>query len=71
MEDIDKMQYGFMPWRWTVESVFGLRKLNERFRVKNKKYVLFFDLEKTFDQVPREVCVGRVPHLENYEVDFL
>ena len=43
-----------MPGRWTVESVFGLRKLNERFRVKNK-YVLFFDLEKIFDQVPREV----------------
>ena len=54
VEDIDKMQYGFMPGRWTVESVFGLRKLNERFRVKNK-YVLFFDLEKIFDQVPREV----------------
>ena len=44
-----------MAGRWTVESVFGLRKLNEKFRVKNKKYIIFFDLEKTFDEVPREV----------------
>ena len=38
--DIDKMQYGFMPERGTVDAVFVLRRLTEKFRAKNKK--LFF-----------------------------
>ena len=37
--DIDKMQYGFMPRRGTVDAVFVLRGLNEKLRAKNK---LFF-----------------------------
>ena len=36
---IDKMQYGFMPRRGTVDAVFVLRRLSEKFRAKNK---LFF-----------------------------
>ena len=55
MVDIDKMQYGFMPERGTVESVLVLRRFHEKFRVKNKKCFIFLDLEKTFDQVPSEV----------------
>ena len=54
--DIDKMQYGFMPWRRTVDAVFILRRLSEKFRAKNKKlFFVFVDLEKAFDQLPREV----------------
>ena len=55
MVDIDKMQYGFMPERGSVESVFVLRRFREKIRVKNKKCFIFLDLEKTFDQVPSEV----------------
>ena len=54
--DIDKMQYGFMPGRGTVDTVFVLRRLTEKFRAKNKKlFFVFADLEKAFYRVPREV----------------
>ena len=56
MVDIDKMQDGSMPGRGTVDAVFVLRRLSEKFRAKNKKLLfIFVDLEKAFDQVPREV----------------
>ena len=32
--DIDKMQYGFMPGRGTVDAVFVLRRLTEKFKAK-------------------------------------
>ena len=36
--------------------LFVLRRLSEEFRAKNKKlFFVFVDLEKAFDQVPREV----------------
>ena len=54
--DNDKMQYGFMPGRGTVDAVFLLRRFSEKFRAKSKKlFFEFVDLEKAFDQVPREV----------------
>ena len=54
--DIDKMQYGFMPERGTVDAVFVLRRLTEKFRAENKKlFFIFVDLVKAFDRVPREV----------------
>ena len=34
--DIDKMQYGFMPGRGTVDAEFVLRRLSEKFRARNK-----------------------------------
>ena len=53
---IDKMQYGFMPGRGTVDAVFVLRRLTEKFKIKNKLFVIFVDhLEKAFYRVPREV----------------
>ena len=70
---IDKMQYGFMPGRGTVDVVVVLRKLSEKFRSKNKKlfFVLFVNLEKAFDQVPREVihCALRQKGIQEYLVD--
>ena len=54
--DIDKMQYGFMPGKGTVDAVFVLRRLSEKFRAKNKKLLfLFVDLERAFDRMPREI----------------
>ena len=54
--DIDKMQYGFMPRRGTVDTVFILSRLTEKFRAKNKKlFSIFVHLEKAFGRVPREV----------------
>ena len=45
--DIDKMHYGFMPGRGTVDAVFVLRRITEKFRAKNKKlFYVFVDLER-------------------------
>ena len=45
--DTDKMQRGFMPGRGTVDAVFVLRRLCEKFRAKNMKlFFIFGDLEK-------------------------
>ena len=52
--DIDKMQYGFMPGRGTVDAVFVLMRLSEKSRAKNKFIFIFVDLEKAFDQLPKE-----------------
>ena len=37
---------------------FALRRLDGKFRIKNKELLfIFIDLEKAFDQVPREAIV--------------
>ena len=37
--DIGKMQYGFMAGRWTVGTVFALRRLSEKLRAKIKFFL--------------------------------
>jgi len=50
------MQFGFVKGKGTIDAIFVLRQMQEKFRVKSKKLCLgFVDLEKAFDQVPREV----------------
>jgi len=45
-----------MPGKGTVDTIFILRQVQERIlKGKNKRYWTFVDLEKAFDQVPREV----------------
>ena len=54
--DIDKMQHGFIPRRGTVDAVFVLRRLTEKFIAKKKNlFFVFVGLEKAFDWVSREV----------------
>ena len=48
--EIDKMHYGYMSGRGTVDAVFVLRRLNEKFKAKNKKLFFLF-----VDRVPRKV----------------
>ena len=43
MVDIDKMQYGFMPGRGTIDTVFVLKRLTEKFRAKKKLFLIFVD----------------------------
>ena len=53
---IDSRQFGFMSGKSTIDSIFILRQLQEKYREKKKKlYHVFVDLEKAFDRVPREV----------------
>ena len=54
--DIHKMQFGFMPGKSTIDAIFIIRQVQEKFLEGNRKlYWCFVDLEKAFDRVPREV----------------
>ena len=55
MVKVDKMQFGFMPGKETIDAVFILRTLQEEYLDKEKFYMCFVDLEKAFNRVPRKV----------------
>ena len=52
---ISENQFRFMPGRSTTEDIHLLRQLIERFREKRNLHMVFIDLEKTYDKVPREI----------------
>ena len=53
---LDEMQMGFMPGRGTTDAIFILRQLLEKYEMAGRDlFMVFADLEKPFDRVPREV----------------
>lgn len=53
---IDDMQFGFIPGRGTIDAIFILRQMQEKYLEKNRNlFLAFVDLEKAFDRVPRKV----------------
>ena len=55
MVKVDEMQFGFMPAKGTIDTVFIFRRLQEEYLDKEKLYMCFVDLEKAFDRVSRKV----------------
>ena len=52
---MNKMQFGFMPRKGTVDAMFIVKRMQEEYQKKDKLYMCFVDIKKAFNRVPRKM----------------
>jgi Reverse transcriptase (RNA-dependent DNA polymerase) len=55
MTTVSKNQFGFMPEKSTMEAIFLIRQLMERYREQKDLHMIFIDLEKAYDKILRNI----------------